>query len=217
MKHRKPYKFFILHFAKYALIGISSFSLYLGYEQLMGNFHEVVEGEVYRSGELSEKRIAHDVEKYKIASIVNLRGPNPDKAWYREEMTASSKHHIAHFDFSMSSKRELTRKQAIELVRIIKAAPKPVLIHCQGGSDRSGLAASLYLAAHHPTLNADAQLSAAYGYFPYRHIGAPAMRNTYNKFKDTVARQANLANQKRQEPFKTATNDIKLIKEGATD
>lgn len=185
----------MLRFTRYACICIMLLGLYLGYEQLTGNFHEVIKGTLYRSGQLSESQIAEYTERYGIASIVNLRGENRNEEWYITEVSAARKHHIMHLNFSMSSKRQLTYQQAQDVIKLIRKAPKPVLIHCRGGSERSGLATALYIAAAHPERDAASQLSARYGYFPYRYIGAPAMQETYEKFKDSLTQPLTLANE----------------------
>jgi protein tyrosine/serine phosphatase len=76
----------------------------------------------------------------------------------------------------MSANRELTQAQAERLLAILNAADKPLLIHCQSGADRSGLAAALYLAAiaRHGEAAAKDQLS-----FRYGHIGLPHLSSAY--------------------------------------
>ncbi|MHB0954479.1 MAG: hypothetical protein ACYC10_21510 [Allorhizobium sp.] len=55
---------------------------YLGYLQLSGNFHPVIAGEVYRSAQPSGDAIARYAREQGIQSIINLRGPNPGRAWH---------------------------------------------------------------------------------------------------------------------------------------
>jgi protein tyrosine/serine phosphatase len=83
---------------------------------------------------------------------------------------------VAHVDFRMSASRELTQSEAERLLAILNAADKPLLIHCQSGADRSGLAAALYLAAiaRHGEAAAEDQLSIRYG-----HIGLPHVSSAY--------------------------------------
>ena len=52
---------------------------------------------------------------------------------------------------------------------LLRSAPKPVLIHCQSGADRSGLVAALYeyTIAARPLEEAQEQLSLLFGHFPY--------------------------------------------------
>lgn len=149
---------------------------YLGGLQIFGNFHEVLPGELYRSAQFTPERLAEYQDAVGIRSIVNLRGQNPGTSWYDEEVRASKKFGIAHYDFRMSASRHLSQKQASELVALLRSVPKPVLIHCQGGADRSGLASALYLAAiaHADESAAEGQISIFYG-----HIGIPYLSSTY--------------------------------------
>ena len=164
---------------------------YLGVLQLTGNFHEVVPGEFYRSAQLNESRVARAAKQHHIASIVNLRGENVGRAWYDEEILAAERHHIAHFDFRMSAKSPLDAQQTAQLVKLMKDAPKPLLIHCQAGADRSGLAAALYLAAKdNSTIDvAEDQLSPVYGHISWPVIGRPQMDLTFEKMAPVLHMQ----------------------------
>lgn len=169
---RKSKRRILLPFAGCALAALA----YLGVLQIDGNFHAVVNGVVYRSAQPS----ALDVDRYRtlagIRSIINLRGANPDRAWYREEIRAAAAAGIKHYDFRMSASQELQNADIKRLVALMKAAPKPLLIHCKSGADRSGLAAALYLAeiADAPLERAEGQISFFYG-----HIGIPYLSAAY--------------------------------------
>lgn len=141
--------------------------VYCGVLRLTGNFHEVIPGELYRSAQLSEAQIASYGNRYGIRTIVNLRGRNKGRGWYDGEVAAVRALGIDHVDFGMSAQRQLSPERAAELVAILKTAEKPILIHCKGGADRTGLAASLYLAfiANKGENAAEAQLSIRYGHF----------------------------------------------------
>ena len=63
------------------------------------------------------------------------------------ETAAAARLGIAHIDFAMSDRRPLSGADATRLVALMRAAPKPLLIYCRAGSDRTGPAAALYLAS----------------------------------------------------------------------
>jgi uncharacterized protein (TIGR01244 family) len=149
---------------------------YLGYLQLSGNVHTVAAGELYRSAQPSAAQITEYATRYGIRTIVNLRGENAGRPWYDSEVAASANLGIAHIDFRMSASRELTQEQAERLVAILEAAEKPLLIHCQAGADRSGLAAALYLVAiaRQGEETAEDQLSIRYG-----HVGLPHLSSAF--------------------------------------
>lgn len=149
---------------------------YLGVQYADGNFHEVVPGELYRSGQPNAAQIRDDVTRYGIRSIVNLRGANPKSAWYRDEIAEAKTMGIVHVDFAMSASKEASVDQVDRLEQILRDVPKPVLIHCQAGSDRTGLAAAVYMHRIHglDIETAENQISLYYG-----HIGVPYISRAY--------------------------------------
>jgi protein tyrosine/serine phosphatase len=159
---------------KYKISGLSLLFLLLlwaGYSLYMneqGNFHTITRGEAYRSAQLDTDEWEYYIRKYDIKSIVNLRGKNPEAPWYKEEMKISAEHHIEHFDIPLSATREPALKYINELVAIFRTAPRPVLIHCLAGADRSGLAAAIWKLKidRESRVEADRQLSLLYGHLP---------------------------------------------------
>ena len=158
------------------LISAVSGGIYLGWLQLSGNFHEILPGELYRSAQPTPSRIERYVAQYGIRSIINLRGANLKAEWYKGEMKASQRLGLRHVDFGLSAKKMPSSEQAHELVKLMKSLPKPILVHCKGGSDRSALASALYLAAvaGRGEEDAEGQIS-----FRYGHIGIPFFSATF--------------------------------------
>jgi protein tyrosine/serine phosphatase len=154
---------------------------YFGTLELRDNFRVVVPDKLFRSGQLEEGELAALAWKHGIKTIINLRGENLNKNWYQNEVREAEFSGVKHIDFKMNSGRELTKKQTAELIQIMRDAPKPLLIHCQGGSDRSGLAAALYMAAveRKPKKEAEQQLSLIYGHLP--SFGKDKMCTTFDK------------------------------------
>ncbi|MFM6930464.1 MAG: fused DSP-PTPase phosphatase/NAD kinase-like protein [Bdellovibrio sp.] len=129
-------------FATILLLVVTSTAL--GSNILGPNFHEVDRGNFYRSAQLNEKEFARYIQKYRIQTIINLRGQNPDQPWYQDELAVSQKYGVQHFDISMSAKALPHRENLLRLLELYETAPRPILIHCQGGADRSGEAAAIY-------------------------------------------------------------------------
>ncbi len=149
--------------------------------QASGNFHEVVPGEVYRAAQPSPEKVAAYASRYHIRSILNLRGPNPGKPWYDREVAAAQAANIQLIDVPILSRKALTREQVEALIETMKNAPKPLLIHCQAGANRTGLASALYLAAisKEDEFTAQGQLSPYYGHIPLWFMRAYAMDETF--------------------------------------
>lgn len=92
------------------------------------------------------------------------------ETWYLQEVDGANLAAITHFDFRLSASKRVSPQQARQLIALLQTAPKPILIHCQAGADRTGMAAMLYLQqiAGIDEEISERQLSVRYG-----HIGLP--------------------------------------------
>ena len=174
------------------VLALGSGGTYLGALQVNGNFHAVIPGELYRSAQLAPAEIAVYTKRYHIRTIVNLRGEGKGSEWYDDEIVAAKGLGVAHDDFRMSAGQELSLAKAKQLVAILANAEKPILIHCKGGADRSGLAAALYLAAVKKADEEDAgrQISFWYGHLSVPFLPAYAMDDSFDKLARRLARKA---------------------------
>lgn len=166
------------------VIVAASYAGYCGVMIYEGNFHAVEPGVLYRSAQLDGPEIADFARQYGIKSVLNLRGAHHGQGWYDGEVTATHDLGIAHFDYPLSAKRVVTAAQVAALLDIVRHAPKPLLIHCQSGADRSGLVSALfeYAIAGTSAENADRQLSLLYGHFPYLTSRTGAMDKSFWAF-----------------------------------
>lgn len=136
--------------------------------QLLGNFHEVVAGQLYRSNQPSSEQLVRYTGDNGIKTVINLRGENESEDWYKDEIKTSRELGLTHIDFGMSARHELDMTKVNQLVAIMRDAPKPILIHCKSGADRTGLATALYL-GRVAYLGEKAAESAFRPLRPYRH------------------------------------------------
>lgn len=184
-----PTKAKVIFYAKLAGIiaglYLSGVGLYLGFLQLSGNFAIVEAAEVYRSAQPSAESIHRYASRDGIKSILNLRGQRIGASWYDDEVKASKELGIVHIDFAMSDKQELEAERVNQLIQIMESAPKPLLIHCRAGADRTGLASALYLVAtgKQDEETAGKQLSIYYGHLSLPFIPQYAMDRTFDAAK----------------------------------
>jgi protein tyrosine/serine phosphatase len=146
---------------------IGALVAYAGYTIHNANFHAIVSGEAYRSGQMDAAQLSRFIQAYGIKSIINLRGTNAP-VLYQGEMETAKRLGVQHYDFSLSAIDEITVPQMDEIIRTLRAAPKPVLIHCKAGADRTGLVSALYCFAlkGETPAQADRELSVWYGHVP---------------------------------------------------
>lgn len=164
----------ILRLAALALLVLVALGGYLGWRQWTGNFATVVAGEVYRSNQPTPDRLAAYEADHGIRTVLNLRGASPGAEWYEAERKAAADLGLTLIDLPLSAGHELTSDQAETLLATLRDAPKPLLIHCRSGSDRTGLAAVVYQAmvAGIDEETAERQLSIRYGHFSVPALSA---------------------------------------------
>lgn len=160
---------------------------YIAAIQSNGNFDVVVQGELYRSAQPNTADIARYVNEDHIASNVNLRGESRGAPWYDVEVATASALGVKHYDFRMSASTSLTHQEAVDLISLLSKAEKPILLHCNWGADRTGLASALYLAAIAKSgeERAEQQLSLRYGHFSIPVLSqAFAMDETFESLEE---------------------------------
>lgn len=154
------------------------------YLRLSNNFHPITPGEAYRSAQLGSEHLEKYIKQYGIKSVLNLRDENPNDApWYKDEVNTGAKNNIVHYDVALSAKREPTSQDVKKLMEIFKTAPRPILIHCKAGSDRSGLVAAMWkvVVDKETKPEAEKQLSLLFGHLPFGQTAA--MDRFFNNWK----------------------------------
>jgi hypothetical protein len=109
-----------------------------------GNFGVVDPGLVYRSAQPTSD-LPRLIREYHLSSILNLRGGSASNPWYVSEVRLTRDNSVVFYDLPLSAIRRPTRRELILLLDVLERAAYPLLIHCKSGSDRTGLAAALYL------------------------------------------------------------------------
>ena len=152
--------------------------VYFIYMEEQGNFHVITAGEAYRSALLDWDELDYYIDKYQIKSILNLRGEDINGQWYKDELRLSAEHNIKHYDLSISARSPISDYNVQRILKIFKEAPRPILIHCQYGADRSGLVAAMWkvVVDKEPKAEAKKQLSIFYGHIP---IGPTAVMDRF--------------------------------------
>jgi protein tyrosine/serine phosphatase len=149
-----------------------------------GNVHVLEPAVAVRAAQPSAERLEDIVRRYGVRSVVNLRGPNAGTPWYDEEVAASKRLGLQHVDIALSARQELTPAQLDAVLALVDKAPKPVLIHCNGGSDRTGLVSAAWLYSRGtPAQAANEQLALRYGHFPWLGSKSVAMDRSLAAFE----------------------------------
>lgn len=109
------------------------------------NFHEIDPGKYYRSAQLSKAEFKKYIEQYGIRTVINLRGAEPKEKWYKDEMAITKELGVEHYDIAMDAFTIPTRENLIQLLDLYQEVPRPILLHCKKGKDRTGEASAVYV------------------------------------------------------------------------
>ncbi len=138
-----------------------------------GNFGVVIPNQVYRSAQLGALELQRIVRQRGIRSVVNLRGAHPRDPWYRQQRAVALQLGVAHHDLRFSATGLPPITEILRLKRVLQNTERPLLIHCQRGADRTGMASALILLldGEQPIDQVRKQLSARYYIFSGHSAG----------------------------------------------
>lgn len=130
--------------ARFLSLPLTSGLLNKTYHFFADNFHTVQDKHLYRSAQLSPDRLKYYIKHHDIKSVINLRGKHPNRSWWQKEAKLLSSLNVELHNIGMSAKTLPSRENLKTLLGLYKTLPRPILIHCHGGADRTGEAAALW-------------------------------------------------------------------------
>jgi protein tyrosine phosphatase (PTP) superfamily phosphohydrolase (DUF442 family) len=112
--------------------------------RISANFHEIEAGVAYRSAQLTKEELTEAVTKLGVKTVINLRGAHPGAAWYEDELAVTQQYGVQLVNIGMDAAKLPHRANLIEFLDTLKNAPRPILIHCKAGADRTGEESAIY-------------------------------------------------------------------------
>jgi protein tyrosine phosphatase (PTP) superfamily phosphohydrolase (DUF442 family) len=103
----------------------------------------VEQGTLYRSGQLSAAQLDRAIGTYGLKTVVNLRGPDPDRRWYRDQQDVCQKHGVKQVDIALGTQNP-SPQEVETLLATYREAPRPILIHSWSSQGSVGLASAMY-------------------------------------------------------------------------
>lgn len=112
---------------------------------LQENFHAVRPNVVYRSAQPDREMLARYQKEHGLKTVVNLRGKWEEEHWYLQEVQAARELGLRYYEVPLLTHRLTAMENLRKLIQIFDECPKPMLLHCRQGADRTSLAAAVYL------------------------------------------------------------------------
>ena len=109
---------------------------------IIPNFYQVDEL-LYRSNHPSPRRLSH-LKRLGIRSVLSLRGSGKNTPSILER-NACERLGLELKFIRMRTGVLLSPNTLLDLLNELRTMPKPMLVHCKSGADRTGLAVTLYL------------------------------------------------------------------------
>ena len=126
-----------------AALAISGGTGWFCYERYVAmNFHETVAGQLYRSAQPDPVTLDDWIRQYHLKSVINLNGPRMGHS-FRVEKEVTDKAGIQLIHVGLEANALPEGGEFLKLIDALETAPRPILVHCRAGADRSGVACVL--------------------------------------------------------------------------
>jgi len=133
------------------------------------NFHWIERGKAARSAQAYMGFLGPFLRAHGIRALVNLRGSNPGYFWWRHETRVCAKESVLHRDVRLNSRQLPLPAMLADLLDACDEVPRPFLLKCSGGQDRTSLAAALFV-VHRHGWSAFAKAEHQFARWPYLHL-----------------------------------------------
>lgn len=104
----------------------------------------VENGQFYRSGQPTTGDLNKMITQQGIRTVINLRGEHPGQKWFDDEFAFLETKQLTFISLDFELKQIPHRRTLLAYLDAIETAPRPILIHCDNGVERTGEAAAIY-------------------------------------------------------------------------
>jgi undecaprenyl-diphosphatase len=151
------------------------------------NFHTVIPGEVYRSAQPSPASLDRRIKKLGLRSIINLRTEENKAPWLEAESKVAETHGVNLYLVRLSVFMP-PRATFRQLIHLLDTTRRPLLLHCEAGVDRSGIASAVaVLLAGGDVAEARKQFGLSYGFVPW--LGSPDLPQVLDHYENWLTAQ----------------------------
>ena len=132
------------------------------------NFHWIERGDAARAAQAYAGLLPPFLRAHGIRAVINLRGSNPAHFWWRYETRVCKDLAVVHQDVKLNSRHLPPQPTLVDILDVFDSVPRPFLVKCSGGQDRTAFVASLYV-LHRRGWQALARSQRQFAFWPYLH------------------------------------------------
>ena len=160
------------------------------YISMNPRFFPVIENQVYRSAQLSAFHLDAVIQAYGIRTIVALLGAEKGALWYENEKGVAERHQVQMLNIGFGSHELPQYNRLNQLVDALLSVPRPILLHCYRGADRSGMASAIALILNDASSleTIERQFSWRFGVVPYSNSIGVIFFKQYSEWLSATGR-----------------------------
>ena len=132
--------------AALVLLGVAGSGAALLWHQQRGlpkRFAAVVEGRLYRCGQITPRQLEHVTREYEIRTVLSLLSPNAPESVTEREAAARLGLRWVNVPLPGNAASTPEDRQKIKAT-LFDPDAAPLLVHCAAGTNRTGLAVGMY-------------------------------------------------------------------------
>lgn len=130
------------------------------------NFHQISD-KVYRSSQPTMEQLERYSRKHGIRTIINLKGNNPNSAYYAFEVEKCQQLGLNRVDISIASRSIPEPAKLRRAQEVFEQVEYPIWMHCKAGADRAGIYSTLF---QHFKLGMPIEQTDQLKFWPYGHF-----------------------------------------------
>jgi tyrosine-protein phosphatase SIW14 len=139
----------------------------VGQEVIGVNNFQVIEQDMYRSGRPSIPEIEMLAQSFNIKTILSVETYLLDPEYAKASREAAEDFGIEIVNVPIPPVGHLDKIAARKALEALKTLPRPILIHCYRGSERTGIVVAAYrMSVHHWTYDQAVKEMDSYGFNP---------------------------------------------------
>lgn len=163
---------------------VSGVIAYTSIFRISKNFYEIDPGKYYRSAQLTKFELEDAIKRYGIKTVISVRGYPQPILNDEPEAETLERLGVGFQKYDLTTDYFPSKADIVSIIKALKNAPRPILVHCRTGADRTGMISAIYQIEEmkRPKQEALDQLSFKYWHVQQFHPAMSAFVEAYQGY-----------------------------------